>query len=146
MWCSTCSLRPVKQQMSNMITYFYGTELNCSQHTMNIHTFSGEYFLRQSRTTLYRCSCLYYIFFILSIHAFDSKFQCSILLYIFLLTVFIVMHQNTNGEMVKKLLDKKCDSYLGTFASKLNAWTIYCTNTNSWRWHFSEKSTSNVLL
>ena len=31
-------LWPVKQQMSNMIRYFYGSELNCPLHTVNIYT------------------------------------------------------------------------------------------------------------
>ena len=35
---------PVKQQMSNMIRYFYGTELCCPQHTVDTYTLNGDYF------------------------------------------------------------------------------------------------------
>ena len=47
-------------------------------------------------------------FIFLSIHAFDLKYQLFIFLHIFVLAVFIVMHQNknSNGE---KLLGNKCD-------------------------------------
>lgn len=46
-------LWPVEQQLSNMIRYFYGSELDCPQHTVNIHTFNDQYF-RHSWTKLYR--------------------------------------------------------------------------------------------
>ena len=50
--------QPVEQQMSNMIKYFYGTELDCPQHIVNMYTFNGQCF-KHSRTKLYRWSSLY---------------------------------------------------------------------------------------
>lgn len=75
-----------------MIRYFYGMELDCPQRIFNIYTFNGEYF-RQSWTKLYVPVYVICIF-ILTIHAFDLKYHPFVFLYIFLLIVFIVMHQN----------------------------------------------------
>ena len=62
--------------------FFYGSELDCPQHTVNKYTGNGQYL--HIWTKLYSCSIFSYINLIWSIHAFDQPF---IFLYILLLTV-----------------------------------------------------------
>ena len=89
--------------MSNMnIIFFYGTELNCPQHTVK-YTFTGEYFRHSWKKK--NTDVLVYIPFFFSFNLFmlfDSKYPPFIFLYIFLLSVFIVIHQNTCSNYEKK--------------------------------------------
>lgn len=61
-------------------------------------------------------------------HLMSNVIRYDTFLYIFLLTVFIIMHQNTNSNC-EKVLGKKLDSDQGTSVSKLHAWSIDCTDT-----------------
>ena len=83
--------------MSNMIKCFYVSELDCPQHTGDINSQRSTH----SWTTLYRCPRLFNLFDLFKLLI---KFQHFIFLYIFLLTVFIVVHQRQ--QMVKNYLAK----------------------------------------